>query len=183
MLIFSCISITINTVLAIVNHSLTRRAEIKTVVKLKRRTGPRVCCEHKTRDTRLQLNMQITNVKNLSVSLLPTISCNSQLIISVTDSLSLSWSLAMLLPPPQQLHFLSTTLNDRKTPMWQLIKQRVEPFTLMIPEREFLQDDMEKSDLCWKRELVDDILTPNILLLLTCGAIVASPYTPHCQHS
>ena len=62
--------------------------------------------------------------------------------------------------------------------MWQLIKQRVEPFTLMIPEREFLQYDMEKSDLCWKRELVDDILTPNILLLLTCGAIVAPPSPP-----
>ena len=39
---------------------------------------------YKTQDTRLQLNMQITNVKN-QVSPLPSITCNSQLKASVTN--------------------------------------------------------------------------------------------------
>ena len=94
---------------------------------------PRVCCEHKTRGTRLQLNMQITNLNNTPVS--PA----NLLLSSQLQLFTVLFISSKLLP----------VVNDRKTSCGSSsgTVSSGEPLVLMNQGRELLDDDLEKSDV------------------------------------
>ena len=92
-----------------------------------------MCCEHKTRGTRLQLNMQITNLNNTPVS--PA----NLLLSSQLQLFTVLFISSKLLP----------VVNDRKTSCGSSsgTVSSGEPLVLMNQGRELLDDDLEKSDV------------------------------------